>query len=70
MSEAIHYERVKEHLESLKLLAALNELDSLLEAGSREERSVSWFLDELLTREVTHRFAPSFSVSWLPVSGA
>ena len=47
MSEAIHYERVKEHLESLKLLAALNELDSLLEAGSREERSVSWFLDEL-----------------------
>src|SRR5690625_2813569 len=71
MSEAIHYQRVREHLETLKLLAVLNELDPLLEAGSREERSVTWFLDELLTREVTHRFerrvAANLRLSGIPI---
>lgn len=71
MSEAIHYERVKEHLEALKLFAALNELDSLLEAGSREERSVTWLLDSLLTTEITHRFerrvAANLRLSGIPI---
>jgi len=71
MSEAVHYERVQEHLENLKLFASLNELASLLEAGSREERSVTWFLDELLTGKVTHRFerrvAANLRLSGIPI---
>lgn len=56
MSEALHYQRVREHLESLKLHAALAELDPLLEAGARQERSVAYILDELLSRELASRF--------------
>ena len=56
MSEAVHYQRVREHLENLKLGAALSELDPLLEKGAREERSITWLLDQLLTSELTHRF--------------
>ena len=71
MSETVHYQRVKEHLGTLKLHAALNELDPLLETGAREERSITWFLDELLTREVTHRFerrvAANMRLSGIPV---
>lgn len=54
MSEAVHYERVREQFESLNLGAALAELDPLLEKASREERSPTWLLDQLFT---THRIA-------------
>lgn len=56
MSQAVHYQRVKEHLESLKLHAALAELDPLLEKSAKEERPLVEVLDELLTIERTHRF--------------
>lgn len=71
MSEAIHYERVREHLENLKLFAALNELDLLLEVSAKEERTFSWLLDELFTREITHRFerrvAANLRLSGIPI---
>jgi len=56
VSEPVHYQRVREHLENLRLDAALTELDPLLEKTAREERSVTWLLDQLLTTELTHRF--------------
>lgn len=56
MSQAVHYQRVKEHLEYLKLHAALTELDPLLEKSAREERPLVELLDELLTIERNHRF--------------
>lgn len=56
MSEAVHYQRVREHFELLKLHAALAELDPLLEKAAKEERSPAWLLDELLTTERTYRF--------------
>lgn len=70
MSEAVHYERVREHLEALKLNAALAELDPLLEASAREERGAAWLLDQLLTRERDHRFerrvAANLKLSGIP----
>jgi DNA replication protein DnaC len=56
MSQAVHYQRVREHLEHLKLHAALTELDPLLETSAKEERSIIELLDELLTIERSHRF--------------
>lgn len=71
MSEAVHYERVREHLEALKLTAALAELDPLLESSAREERSITWILDQLLTTELTNRFerrvAANLRLSGIPV---
>jgi DNA replication protein DnaC len=71
MSEAVHYERVREHLEALKLDAALSELDPLLEKSAREERSITWILDQLFTSELTHRFerrvAANLRLSGIPV---
>lgn len=70
MSEAVHYQRVREHLEALKLDAALTELDPLLEAAAREERTPTWLLDRLLTIERTHRFerrvAANLKLSGIP----
>lgn len=70
MSEAVHYERVREHFEILKLDAALTELDPLLEKAAREERSPAWLLDQLLTTERTHRFerrvAANLKLSGIP----
>ena len=70
MSEAVHYERVREHFENLKLDAALNELDPLLEKAAREERSPTWLLDQLLTIERTNRFerrvAANLKLSGIP----
>lgn len=56
MSQAVHYQRVKEHLEALKLQAALTELDPLLEAAGREEHSPVELLDRLLSIERDYRF--------------
>ena len=70
MSEAVHYERVREHLEILKLGAALTELDPLLEKTAREERSPTWLLDQLLTIERANRFerrvAANLKLSGIP----
>ncbi len=70
VSEAVHYERVREHLEALKLHAALAELDPLLEATAKEERGAAWLLDQLLTRERDHRFerrvAANLKLSGIP----
>ena len=56
MSQSVHYQRVKEHLEALKLHAALSELDPLLEAAGRDEQSPVEVLDHLLGIERDYRF--------------
>ena len=70
MSEAAHYQRVREQFESLRLDAALAELDPLLEKAAREERSSTWLLDQLLTTELTARFerrvAANLKLSGIP----
>ena len=70
MSDAVHYERVREHLELLRLDAALADLDGQLERAAREERSPAWLLDQLLTSERTHRFerrvAANLKLSGIP----
>jgi DNA replication protein DnaC len=70
MSDAAHYQRVREHLELLRLDAALHELDGSLERAAREERSPVWLLDHLLTSERTHRFerrvAANLKLSGIP----
>lgn len=45
MSKSVHYQRVKEHLEALKLHTALSELDPLLEAAGRDEQTPVEVLD-------------------------
>jgi len=70
VSEAAHYERVREQFESLNLSAALAELDPLLEKAAREERSATWLLDQLFTTELTARFerrvAANLKLSGIP----
>ena len=70
MSDAVHYERVREHLELLRLDAALADLDGGLERAAREERSPVWLIDQLLTSERTHRFerrvAANLKLSGIP----
>src|SRR5690606_21492941 len=70
VNEAAHYERVREQLGSLKLDAALAELDPLLERAGREERSPTWLLDQLFTTELTARFerrvAANLKLSGIP----
>lgn len=70
MSEAAHYERVREQFESLGMSAALSELDRILEKTAREERSPTWLLDQLFTTELTARFerrvAANLKLSGIP----
>jgi DNA replication protein DnaC len=56
MSSALSYQRVKEHLESLKLPAALAELDAVLEQAQKEQKLAVEVLDELLAHELRQRF--------------
>ena len=56
MTAAVSYERTREHLEALGLQAALEALDSVLEAGQKQERTTVEMLDDLLTRERDTRF--------------
>lgn len=56
MSAAVSYERVRDHLERLKLGYALAGLDTTLERGQKEGRLAVEVLDELLQRELTARF--------------
>jgi DNA replication protein DnaC len=56
MSAAVSYERVRDHLERLKLDAALTSLDTILEEGQKQQRLPVEVLDELLAREVATRF--------------
>ena len=56
MSDSVHYERAREHLEALGLGAALSELDTVLDTAAREERAPAWVLDQLLTSERATRF--------------
>ena len=71
MSSTVSYERVKEHLEKLRMDAALVELDDVLERGGKEELSPVEVLDELLQRELRYRFErrvkTNFKLSGLPV---
>ena len=48
MTAAVSYERTREHLEALGLQAALEALDSVLEAGQKQERTTVEMLDDLL----------------------
>lgn len=68
MSAALSYERVKEQLETLKLHAALCELDGVLERAQREERLPVEVLDELFDHELRHRSERRISAN-LQLSG-
>lgn len=56
MSAAVSYERVRDHLEQLKLGRALAALDAVLERAQKEERLPVEVLDDLLQRELAARF--------------
>ena len=56
MSAALSYERVQEHLQELKLAAALTALDVVLEQGVKNDLTAVEILDDLLDRERTARF--------------
>jgi DNA replication protein DnaC len=72
MSSAASYQRVRSHLETLKLDAALAELDTVLETGAREELTAVEIVDELLDRELRRRFErrvkTNFKLSGLPLT--
>ena len=71
MSGAVSYARVRDHLEALKLEAALLYLDDVLERGQKEERLSVEVLDELLEKEIQARFErrvkTNLQLSGLPV---
>lgn len=71
MSGAASYARVRDHLERLKLEAALLYLDDVLERGQKEERVSVEVLDELLEKEIQARFerrvGTNLKLSGLPV---
>ena len=56
MSAAVSYERVQEHLQALKLDAALAALDVVLERGQKDALTSVEVLDDLLERERNTRF--------------
>lgn len=56
MSAAVSYERVRDHLERLRLGFALEGLDTVLERGQKEEHLPVEVLDDLLGRELAARF--------------
>ncbi|MGH2782907.1 MAG: IS21-like element helper ATPase IstB [Thermoleophilaceae bacterium] len=56
MSAAVSYERTREHLERLKMDAALAALDPVLEAAQKNDRLPVEVLDDLLGRELAARF--------------
>lgn len=56
MSGAVSYERVRDHLQRLKLDGALNALDPVLEQAQKAEKLPVEVLDELLGIELTARF--------------
>lgn len=70
MSGAVSYERVRDHLERLKLDAALAALDPALESAQKRERLPVEVLDELLGIELAARFerrvATNLKLSGLP----
>lgn len=70
MSGAVSYERVRDHLERLKLDAALTALDPVLESAQKRERLPVEVLDELLGIELAARFerrvATNLKLSGLP----
>lgn len=70
MSQAAHYERVRDQLEQLKMAAALSALDSVLERGQKAEKVPVEVLDDLLSIELADRFErrvkTNFRLSGLP----
>lgn len=56
MSAAVSYERVRDHLDRLGLVAALAALDPVLERGQKNELRPVEILDDLLSRELAARF--------------
>jgi DNA replication protein DnaC len=56
MSAAVSYERVQDHLQVLKLEAALSDLDVVLENGQKKELTPVEVIDDLLNRERSVRF--------------
>jgi DNA replication protein DnaC len=68
MSAAVSYERVQDHLQDLKLEAALAALDVVLERGQKQELTSVEVLDDLLERERNARFERRVQVN-LKLSG-
>lgn len=72
MSAAVSYERVRDHLQRLRLDFALAVLDAVLERGQKEEQLPVQILDDLLTRELSARFerrvATNLRLSGIPAA--
>jgi DNA replication protein DnaC len=56
MSTALCYQQLREHLEVLKLAAALRELDGVLARAQQEDKLAIEVLAELLAHERRERF--------------
>lgn len=71
MSASVAYQKVREHLERLKLHAALSELDDVLERGQKDECLPVEILDDLFDRERASRFErrvrTNFKLAGLPM---
>lgn len=71
MTPRLDYERLKEHLHTLKLNTALTHLDSVLETALREQKPTVETLEQLLNLEVQTRFEKrvetNYRLSGLPV---
>jgi DNA replication protein DnaC len=72
MSAAVSYERVRDHLDRLKMEAALTALDGVLERAQKRDKVAVEILDELLTLELDARFerrvATNLKLSGLPAA--
>jgi len=72
MSAAVSYERVRDHLDRLKMEAALTALDGVLERAQKRDKLAVEILDELLTLELDARFerrvATNLKLSGLPAA--
>ena len=71
MSAQVSYQRVQDHLQRLKMDAALQSLDQILERGQQQEQLPVEVLDELLGQELAARFQrrieANFKFSGLPM---
>jgi DNA replication protein DnaC len=72
MSAAVSYERVRDHLDRLKMEAALTALDGVLERAQKRDKLAVEILDELFTLELDARFerrvATNLKLSGLPAA--
>ena len=64
VSAQVSYQRVQDHLERLKMHAALQSLDQILERAQKREQLPVEVLDELLGQELAERFERRIKVNF------